>query len=65
MLIEDFFEGVDRAFIEEAGRIPAPGRLELKTPVGLPLSAPESSSATSSSERRRLPERRYYSSTFS
>ena len=29
MLIEDFFEAVDRAFIEEGRRIPEPRRLEL------------------------------------
>ena len=49
MLIEDFFGVVDRAFIREANRIPAPSRLELKTPSELPLPAPN---------RRRLPERR-------
>jgi hypothetical protein len=58
MVIEDFFEAVDRAFIQEAARIPAPLRLELKTPVELPLSAPDGSPATSSSERSRQPGRR-------
>jgi hypothetical protein len=58
MLIEDFFEAVDRAFIEEARRIPAPLRLELKTQVGLPLSAPHISPSTLWSERRRPLERR-------
>src|SRR4029077_12508532 len=50
MLMKDFFEAVDRAFIQGAGRNPAPRRPELKTLAGLPLSALESSSATSSSE---------------
>ena len=63
MLIEDFFEAVDRAFVEEARRIPAPLRLELKSPVELPLSVPQISPSTPLSERRRLerrllPERR-------
>jgi hypothetical protein len=57
MLIEDFFESVDRAFIQEAGRIPAPRRLELGTPLLLPLSAPESSPSGPSLERRRQPVR--------
>jgi hypothetical protein len=43
MLIEDVFEAVDRAFIQEAGRIPTPHRLELGTPLLLPVSAPEGS----------------------
>jgi uncharacterized protein YjbJ (UPF0337 family) len=60
MVIEDFFEAVDRAFIQEAARIPAPLRLELKTPVELPLSAPDGSPATCSSERSRQPGRRYH-----
>jgi uncharacterized protein YjbJ (UPF0337 family) len=60
MVIEDFFEAVDRAFIQEAARIPAPHRLELKTPMELPLSAPDGSPATSSSERSRQPGRRYH-----
>jgi hypothetical protein len=66
MLIEDFFEAVDRAFIQEAGRTPAPRRLELGTPSLLPLSAPESPQTAPSMERRRqpercrLPERRYH-----
>ena len=59
MVIEDFFEAVDRAFIQEAARIPAPLRLGLKTPVELPLSAPDGPAATSSSERSRQPRHRY------
>jgi hypothetical protein len=58
--MKDFFEAVDRAFIQEAARIPAPLRLELKTPVELPLSAPGGSPATSSSERSHQPGRRYH-----
>jgi hypothetical protein len=54
--MEDFFEAVDRAFVQGAGRNPAPRRLDLKTPVELSLSAPESSPATPSSGRRQ-PER--------
>jgi hypothetical protein len=57
MLIEEFFEAVDRAFSEEAGRIPAPRRLESKTPVGLPVSALESSPSTPSIAWRRQPKR--------
>jgi hypothetical protein len=60
--MKDFFEAVDRAFIQGAARIPAPRRLELKTLAGLPLSAPESSPATSSSEWRPVPERRCHGS---
>jgi hypothetical protein len=44
MLMEDFFEAVDRAFVQGAGRNPAPRRLDLKTPVELSLSAPVSQS---------------------
>ena len=57
MLIEYIFEAVDRAFIEEARRIPTLPRLELKTPVGLPVSAMESFPSTSSLGWRRQPER--------
>jgi len=57
MLMEDFFEAVDRALIQGAGRNPAPRRPEPKAPVKLSLSAPESSPATSSSERCRQPGR--------
>ena len=46
MLIEDFFEAVDRAFTREADRIPSPHRLELTIPLLRSLSAPESSPAT-------------------
>jgi hypothetical protein len=62
--MEDFFEAVDRAFIQGEGQNPAPRRLEPKTPVERSLSAPGSSPATSSSERRRVPERRCHGSTF-
>jgi hypothetical protein len=58
MLMEDFFEAVDRAFVQGAGRNPAPRRLDLKTPVELSLSAPESSPATPSSAKASL--LRYY-----
>ena len=40
--MEDFFEAVDRAFMNEASRVPAPRSLELRTPEGLPLSELES-----------------------
>jgi hypothetical protein len=53
MLIEDFFEAVDRAFIDEARRIPALRRLELQTPLELHLSAPQNLQATSPSSRTR------------
>ena len=58
MLIKGFFEAVERAFKEEAGRTPAPSRLELVPPFDLPLPTVESSEATASTERRHLPERR-------
>jgi hypothetical protein len=57
MLIEDFFEAVERAFTREADRIPPLRCLELKTPLGLPLSVRESPQATRWAERHRLPER--------
>jgi hypothetical protein len=69
MLIEDFFATVDRAFMEEAGRI-RPRRLELATPPELPLSAPESSASAPSLDWRRppkrcrMPERRNHGITF-
>jgi hypothetical protein len=37
--MEDFFEAVDRAFIQGEGQNPAPRRLEPKTPVERSLSA--------------------------
>ena len=57
MLMEYFFEAVDRAFIEEARRILALPRLELKMPAGLPLSELGSSPSTLSLGWRRHPER--------
>jgi hypothetical protein len=57
MLMEYFFEAVDRAFIEEARRLLAQPRLELKTPAGLPLSELGSSLSTFLSGWRRYPER--------
>jgi hypothetical protein len=55
--MEYFFEAVDRAFIQEARRILALPRLELKTPAGLPLSELGSSPSTPSSGWwRRQPE---------
>jgi hypothetical protein len=56
--IEDCFEAVDRAFKSEAARIAALFRLELKTSLELPLSAPESPQAGRWSERRLLSQRR-------
>ena len=58
MVIEDFFNTVDRAFRREATRILSPFGLELKTALELPLSAPESPQGSGSSERRLLPQRR-------
>ena len=58
MLMDDFFNAVDRAFAREADRIPSRFRLELKTSLELPLPAPETLQGTRSSERRRTPERR-------
>jgi hypothetical protein len=57
MLMENFFDAVDRAFVEEARRIPTLPRLELKTPVGLPVSPLESSPPIPSSGWHRQPER--------
>jgi hypothetical protein len=57
MLIEEFFEAVDRAFMSEANRIPSPLRLQLKTPLELPLAQPEGPQATPSPERRLGPRR--------
>jgi hypothetical protein len=57
MLMEYFFEAVDRAFIEEARRILAQPCLELKTPAGLPRSELGSSPSTVSSGWRKHPER--------
>jgi hypothetical protein len=52
MLMEEFFNAVDRAFTREANRIPlSPFRLELKTSLELPLSAPEGPPVVRSSER--------------
>ena len=58
MLMDDFFNAVDRVFAREADRIPSRFRLELKTSLELPLSAPESPQGTRTSERPRTPERR-------
>ena len=53
MLMEEFFNAVDRAFTREANRIPlSPFRLELKSSLELPLSAPEGPPVARSSERR-------------
>jgi hypothetical protein len=57
MLMEYFFEAVDRAFIEEARRVLALPHLELKTPAGLPLSELDISPSAPSSGWRRHPER--------
>jgi hypothetical protein len=59
VLMEDFFDAVDRAFTKEKDRIPSPSRLELKTPLELPLSAVESPQATRSQQRRRVADRRH------
>jgi hypothetical protein len=54
MLMEEFFNAVDRAFTKEADRILSPPfRLELKSSLELPLSAPEGPPVARSSERRR------------
>jgi hypothetical protein len=58
MLMEDFFNAVDRAFTRAANKVSSPFLLELKTSLKLPLLAPESPQATHSSDRRRIPERR-------
>jgi hypothetical protein len=53
MLMEEFFNAVDRAFTREANRIPlSPFRLELKTSLELPLSAPEGPLVARPSKRR-------------
>src|ERR1700726_4001721 len=57
MVIEDFYEVVDRAFRREA-RILSPFGLALKTAFELRLSAPESPQGSRWSERRLLPEGR-------
>jgi uncharacterized protein YjbJ (UPF0337 family) len=54
MLIEDFFEAVERAFTRDAGGSPSPRHVELKTPLELPPSVRESRPA---GEQQRLPER--------
>jgi hypothetical protein len=64
MLMKDFFEAVDRAFIQGAGRNPAPRRPEPKAPVKLSLSAPENSPSVPPSEQRRQPESRCHGSNF-
>jgi hypothetical protein len=57
MSMEEFFNAVDRAFTREANRIPlSPFRLELKTSLELPRSAPECPQVARSSERRRASE---------
>lgn len=58
MLMEDFFNAVDRAFTRAANKISLPLYLELKTSLKLPLLAPESPQVARSPERRRTPERR-------
>jgi hypothetical protein len=57
--MEDFFDAVDRAFTKEKDRIPAPSRLELKTPLELPLSVVASPRETRSPQRRRVADRRH------
>lgn len=53
MLIEDFFEAVDRAFIEEERRIPALRRLDVQAPLELRQAAPQNLRATPPSSRTR------------
>jgi hypothetical protein len=57
MLMEDFFAAVERAFIKEDSRIPAPHCLELMTPLELPLSALENLPTAALAEARAQPER--------
>jgi hypothetical protein len=59
VLMEDFFDAVDRAFTKEKDRIPVPSRLERKTPLELPLSVVGSPQATRSPQRRRVADRRH------
>jgi hypothetical protein len=55
MLMEDFFEAVERAFRSAASKIPVLPLLGIKPPLELPLPAP----GTSSVDRRLVPERRH------
>jgi hypothetical protein len=61
--MEDFFDAVDRAFTKEKYGIPVPSRLELESPLELPLSVVASPRETRSPQRRRVADRRHRTRT--